>query len=167
MQSIDHEFIRDELQVIHGALMAVTQLVEPTQRGHHEDLPVERCNLSDLLLVIHRDFARTIERLNSVNKSANTRSDTGSQHVDQGSMHPREVAAAIVQAGTTQTAIAHHLGVSPSSVTKVICKQIRSQKIEAELQKITGKEIYAKPPGKPGRKKSVWTGRIQHAEVAA
>jgi transcriptional regulator with XRE-family HTH domain len=72
-------------------------------------------------------------------------------------MKPEDIKAAIAMAGTSQTAIARHLGVSPNSVSRVICGAMRSTRIEAELQKITGKPLHASKPVR-GRKKTVWSG---------
>lgn len=74
-------------------------------------------------------------------------------------MKPEDIKAAIALAGTSQTAIARHLGVSPNSVSRVICGTMRSTRIEAELQKITGKPLHASP-SKRGRKPSVWPGSV-------
>jgi lambda repressor-like predicted transcriptional regulator len=72
-------------------------------------------------------------------------------------MNPKDIKAAIAMAGTSQTAIARHLGVSVNSVSRVICGAMRSTRIEAELQKITGKPLHASKPVR-GRKKTVWSG---------
>lgn len=58
-------------------------------------------------------------------------------------MTPCEIKAAIIQVGASQAAIARHLGVSTNSVSRVINGELRSARIEAELQKITGKPLYA------------------------
>ena len=79
-------------------------------------------------------------------------------------MTPDAIKAAISRAGTTQTAIARYLDVSPSCVGRVINGAMRSQRIEAELQKITGKPIHG-PAGKPGRKKSSWNGSVAGAQA--
>lgn len=73
-------------------------------------------------------------------------------------MKPQDIKAAIARAGTSQTAIAVHLGVRLNSVSRVINGTMRSTKIEAELQKITGKPLHAAPPVR-GRRKTVWTGQ--------
>lgn len=73
-------------------------------------------------------------------------------------MKPEEIRAAIALAGTSQAAVATHLGVTPQSVGRVISKTMRSARIERELEKITGKPIHDKK-NKPGRPKAVWTGR--------
>lgn len=72
-------------------------------------------------------------------------------------MKPQDTKAAIAKAGTSQTAIARHLNVSLHSVNRVINGTMRSTRIEAELEKITGKPLH---PAKPvqGRKRTVWTG---------
>lgn len=78
-------------------------------------------------------------------------------------MKPQEIKAAIVKAGTTQVAIATHLGVTPQSLGRVIAGRMRSARIEAELEKLTGKPIHAHK-SKPGRQRAVWNG--QRAEAA-
>lgn len=77
---------------------------------------------------------------------------------------PQDIKAAIAKAGTSQTAIARHLGVRMNSVSRVINGTLRSQRIEAELQKITGKPLHDTPSVR-GRRKTVWTG--QSAGAAA
>jgi predicted XRE-type DNA-binding protein len=72
-------------------------------------------------------------------------------------MNPNEIKAEIVKAGTNQTAIASFLGVSVQSVWRVVNKTMRSARIEAHIQKITGKPVY-ESVGKRGRKKAVWSG---------
>ena len=71
----------------------------------------------------------------------------------------KDLVAAIDRVGTTQSAIAEYLNVSRSSVQRVIHGSMRSARIERELEKIVGKPIFP-PLKKPGRKKSVWTGRV-------
>lgn len=73
-------------------------------------------------------------------------------------MKPQDTKAAIAKAGTSQTAIADYLGVSINSVSRVINGTMRSKRIEAELQKITGKPLHDKPSVR-GRRKTVWTGQ--------
>lgn len=73
-------------------------------------------------------------------------------------MKPEEIKAAIVRAGTSQTAIATHLGVSVQSIGRVIKKTMRSTRIERELEKLTGQPIHDKK-AEPGRPRSVWTGQ--------
>lgn len=75
-------------------------------------------------------------------------------------MTPSAIRAAIARAGTSQAAIAAFLNVSPGSVGRVINGTMRSRRIEAELQKITGRPIHGEL-SKPGRKKTVWTGRVE------
>lgn len=70
-----------------------------------------------------------------------------------------EIRAAIARAGTSQTAIAEYLGVTPASVSRVVNGTMRSQRIEAELAKVVGHPLFA-PAGRPGRKKTVWTGQV-------
>lgn len=77
-------------------------------------------------------------------------------------MTPNDIKAAIAKAGTTQTAIAHHLNVRPKSVGQVIAGKLRSTKIEAELAKVTGKPIHAKPPQR-GRPRTSWSGDVRRA----
>lgn len=72
-------------------------------------------------------------------------------------MKPQDTKAAIAKAGTSQTAIARHLDVTLNSVNRVINGTMRSTKIEAELEKITGKPLHPAKPGR-GRKKTEWTG---------
>ena len=71
----------------------------------------------------------------------------------------KDLVAAIDRVGTTQSAIAEYLNVSRSSVQRVIHGSMRSTRIERELEKIVGQPIFP-PLKKPGRKKSVWTGRV-------
>ncbi len=72
-------------------------------------------------------------------------------------MQPNLIKAEIVKAGTTQAAIASHLGVSTTSLYKVIHGDMRSARIEAALIKIVGRNIF--PPKRPaGRRPSVWNG---------
>lgn len=73
-------------------------------------------------------------------------------------MNPSDIKAKIVQAGTSQSAIAAYLGVRPASVGRVIRGEMRSQRIEDELSKIVGKKINTGPHKKSGRPKTVWTG---------
>jgi predicted ArsR family transcriptional regulator len=73
------------------------------------------------------------------------------------SMKPEEIKAAIVRAGTSQVAIATHLGVTPQSVGRVIKKTMRSERIERELEKLTGGPIHAKK-SKVGRPRATWNG---------
>lgn len=68
-----------------------------------------------------------------------------------------DIKAAIVRAGTTQRAIATHLDVSEQSVARVIAGGMRSARIEAELEKVTGIKLYD-APARRGRVKSVWSG---------
>lgn len=51
-------------------------------------------------------------------------------------MTPDDIRAKIVQAGTSQTAIAKFLKVRPASVGRVISGAMRSARIEAELLSI-------------------------------
>lgn len=76
------------------------------------------------------------------------------------------IKAAIVAAGTSQSAIAEYLKISPSSVARVVAGKNRSARIEAELAKILGRMPFG-PPGKRGRKKTVWEGRVASAETEA
>lgn len=71
---------------------------------------------------------------------------------------PQDTKAAIAKAGTSQTAIARHLGVSLNSVQRVINGTLRSKRIEAELEKITGKPLHSTPSVR-GRRRTVWTGQ--------
>lgn len=81
-------------------------------------------------------------------------------HLDEvRKVNPQDIKAAIAKAGTSQTAIAAHLGVSITSVYRVINGTLRSTRIENELQKITGKPLHA-TPAKRGRRKTVWTGAV-------
>lgn len=75
-------------------------------------------------------------------------------------MTPEDIRAKIIQAGTSQTAIAKFLKVRPASVGRVITGAMRSQRIEVELEKIIGGKVFAEPPKKRGRPKTVWTGQI-------
>lgn len=73
-------------------------------------------------------------------------------------MKPQDTKAAIAKAGTSQTAIAEYLGVSTHSVSRVINGTMRSTRIEAELQKVTGTPLHDTPSVR-GRRKTVWTGQ--------
>lgn len=77
-------------------------------------------------------------------------------------MTPIEIKAAICKAGTNQSAIATHLGVSIGSVWRVVHGKMRSAKIEAELEKITGKPIH-KTRSRTGRPKATWNGAVSGA----
>jgi lambda repressor-like predicted transcriptional regulator len=81
-------------------------------------------------------------------------------------MNPNDIKAAISKAGTTQAAIADHLGISKNSLWRVVNGTMRSARIEAELQKITGRPIYTTKLAR-GRQKSVWTGRAVHTAGGA
>lgn len=80
-------------------------------------------------------------------------------------MKPQDIRAKIVQAGTTQTAIAAYLGVTAGCISQVISGKLRSQRIEAELSKICGQPVNPKPRGKTGRTKSVWNGLGQGVQA--
>lgn len=75
-------------------------------------------------------------------------------------MNPLHIKSAIIKAGTSQTAIAEYLGVSPTSVGRVIAGSLRSLKIETELAKIVGQPLRSEPHRKPGRPKTVWNGQL-------
>jgi lambda repressor-like predicted transcriptional regulator len=75
-------------------------------------------------------------------------------------MSPHDIKAKIALAGTSQAAIAKHLGVRPASVAKVIKGEMRSKRIEAELKKITGQTVNPRPCRPLGRPKTVWTGKV-------
>ena len=75
-------------------------------------------------------------------------------------MTPIAIKAAIADAGTTQAAIAEYLGVSATTVGKVVAGKMRSRRIEAELQKITGAPLH-KAAAKRGRQKSSWNGKVE------
>ena len=80
-------------------------------------------------------------------------------HLDEvQKVKPQDIKAAIAKAGTSQKAIADHLDVSVSALHRVIHGTMRSKKIEAELQKITGKPLHDTPPVRV-RRKTVWTGQ--------
>lgn len=81
-------------------------------------------------------------------------------------MKPEDIKAAISRAGTSQQAIADHLGVTANSVSRVVHRLMRSQRIEAELQKITGQPLHATKAVR-GRKKTVWSGRGASRGAAA
>jgi DNA-binding transcriptional regulator YiaG len=81
------------------------------------------------------------------------------------SMTTGEAKAALIQAGLTQTAFADRLGVSLNSVSRVINGTLRSQRIEAELQKITGKPLHDTPSVR-GRRRTVWTGQATTGAAA-
>lgn len=78
---------------------------------------------------------------------------------------PQDIKAAIAKAGTSQTAIARHLGVQLNSVSRVINGTLRSQRIEAELQKLTGKPLHDTPSVR-GRRRTVWTGQATTGATA-
>jgi transcriptional regulator with XRE-family HTH domain len=81
-------------------------------------------------------------------------------------MESRAINEAIQRAGTSQAAIAEYLGVSTSSVHQVVNGKCRSARIEAELAKIVGRLPFG-PPGKPGRKKTVWKGQVAKPQAEA
>ncbi len=63
-KAISDEQIECALRPTHAALVAVAQLLEPSQRAYAEDFGIlERDALADLLLVIHRDLDRQIHVL--------------------------------------------------------------------------------------------------------
>lgn len=72
-------------------------------------------------------------------------------------MESADIKAAIEKAGTSQTAIARYLGLTPNTVNRVVQKTGRSARVEAELAKICGRPIHAHP-GKHGQPKTVWNG---------
>lgn len=76
-------------------------------------------------------------------------------------MTPDDIRAKIVQAGTSQTAIAKFLKVRPASVGRVISGAMRSHRIEAELSKIVGQTINSGQPKEPGRPKTVYNGQVE------
>jgi hypothetical protein len=80
--------------------------------------------------------------------------------IERKSVNPKIVRAAIIAVGTTQRAIATHLGVTQQSLGRVISGSMRSAKIEAELEKVTGIKLYD-APARRGRVKNVWTGTRQ------
>jgi lambda repressor-like predicted transcriptional regulator len=81
-------------------------------------------------------------------------------------MKPIDIKAAIARAGTTQAAIAEHLGVTKNSLWRVVNGTLRSARIEAELQQITGCPIHP-AKAKRGRQKSTWSGKAAHQGAAA
>ncbi len=81
-------------------------------------------------------------------------------------MNPIDVQVAIMKAGTSQKAIADYLGVSPTAIGRVIKGTMRSHLIEKEIEKIVGKKFFP-PKRKPGRAKTVWTGRVVAKQGAA
>lgn len=78
-------------------------------------------------------------------------------------MTPQEIKAQIALAGTTQSAIARHLGMNVSFFGRVIAGTARSARAEAALERITGKPINTAPRKKGGRTKTVWTGQSRSA----
>ena len=79
-------------------------------------------------------------------------------------MNKTDIKAAIERAGTSQTAIAEYLGVSPTCVGRVIAGTMRSSRVERELEKLIGRPIFGKSK-KPGRTKTAYLGTAQ--QVAA
>jgi len=75
-------------------------------------------------------------------------------------MEPADIKAAIEKAGTNQAAIARYLGMTTGHIAQVVNKKVRSARVEAELQKITGRPVYDAPANKRGRTMGVWDGRI-------
>jgi predicted XRE-type DNA-binding protein len=75
-------------------------------------------------------------------------------------MNKSDIKAAIERAGTSQAAIAEFLGVTPNSVGRVIAGTMRSRRVEAELEQLIGKPIFAKAR-KPGRIKTTYRGAAQ------
>ncbi|MBK1683417.1 hypothetical protein [Rhodoferax fermentans] len=74
-------------------------------------------------------------------------------------MEPADIKAAIERAGTNQSAIARYLGVTTGHIAQVVNKKVRSARVEAELQKITGRPIHAQK-AKRGRRMAVWNGQV-------
>lgn len=74
-------------------------------------------------------------------------------------MEPKDIKAAILDAGTSQSAIARYLGIHVSVVNGVVLKKTRNQRVEAQLQAITGKPVYDTPVQR-GPRKTVWTGQV-------
>ena len=79
-------------------------------------------------------------------------------------MSPAEIKSAIAKAGTSQAAIAGFLGVTVQTVNAVVNGRMRSPRVEAELAKIVGPDVF-KPyeKKKGGRPKTVWTGQLTGA----
>ena len=74
-------------------------------------------------------------------------------------MTPNEIQAAIIKAGTNQKAIAEYLGINVHMVWRVVNGMGRSARVEAELIKIIGYDIFGGPASR-GPKKKVWTGQV-------
>lgn len=74
-------------------------------------------------------------------------------------MNANDIKAAIVRSGTSQRAIAKYLGVSAQSVWRVIHGGFRSQRIEAELEKITGCPVREARKPRHTRATTVWDGK--------
>jgi DNA transposition AAA+ family ATPase len=70
-------------------------------------------------------------------------------------MNAIEIRKAILMAGTTQAALARHLGVGATTVNRVISGKGRCAAVEAEIEKLLGRKIFG-PRRKPGRPASVW-----------
>jgi hypothetical protein len=81
-------------------------------------------------------------------------------------MTPNDIKAALVKAGTNQSALAEYLNVSVSTVCKVINKTARSARVEKEIDAIAGKSCFA-PYRKPGRVKLVWKPKATTPQVSA
>lgn len=79
-------------------------------------------------------------------------------------MNPEAIKSAIEKAGTSQAAIARFLGVTVQSVNAVVNGRMRSPRIEKELAKIVGPDVF-KPYEKKkcGKPKTVWTGQLAGA----
>jgi len=75
-------------------------------------------------------------------------------------MEPADIKAAIERAGTNQSAIARYLGVTTGHMAHVVNKKVRSARVEAELEKITGRPIH-EARAKRGRRMAVWNGRVE------
>lgn len=75
-------------------------------------------------------------------------------------MNKTDIKAAIERAGTSQAAIAEYLKVTPTCVGRVIAGTMRSKRVEDELEKLVGKQIFGKSR-KPGRIKTTYNGAAQ------
>lgn len=81
-------------------------------------------------------------------------------------MKPTDIKTAIAVAGTNQRAIATYLGVSTTLVSQVVSGKSRSARVEAELSKICGHNVF--PPRRPAHRiKAVWNGKVQTSGSAA
>lgn len=75
-------------------------------------------------------------------------------------MNHLEIKSKLMLKGTTQAAVARHLGVSSQVLGKVLRGKARSQRIEAELSRIVGQKINTNPLKRRGAPKSNFPAQV-------